>query len=90
MRSFLLLAFTTAVAAQWPTLCPNQKGGPYSAWNETRCPADASCCGSGFNPSGVGCCALGSGATCCGDYTCCPAGTQCKQIGGSGYGAVYK
>ena len=86
---FVLATLLPLAAAQWPTLCPNQKNGPYSAWNTTRCPATATCCGSGFNPSGVGCCSLGAGATCCGDYTCCPAGTTCKSVSGSGYSEVF-
>ena len=90
MKSTLLVfSLLTFAAAQWPQLCPKQAGGPYSAWNETRCPADSSCCSSGFNPSGVGCCALGAGASCCGGFTCCPRGTQCKLVGGGGYSAVY-
>jgi hypothetical protein len=76
--------------SQWDTLCPNQAGGPYSAWNETRCPSlTATCCGSGFNPPGVGCCALPNAVCCPGGYTCCPSGTTCVHASGSGYGEVF-
>ena len=97
LRPLLLLLSSAVVRAQWDTLCSAATGGPYSSWNETRCPSSrATCCGSGFNPSGVGCCAL-PGATCCGDnaggtggYACCPAGTVCSVVSGAGsYGAVY-
>jgi hypothetical protein len=97
LRLPLLLLSLSLAVAQWDTQCKAATGGPYSSWNETRCPSDrATCCGSGFSPSGVGCCAL-PGATCCGDnaggtggYACCPAGTACTVISGAGtYGAVY-
>ena len=97
MRGLLAVHLIGLAAAQFDTLCPNQVGGPYSSWNETRCPSDrGTCCGSGFSPSGVGCCALPN-AVCCGDgssgrggYACCPAGTTCSVVSGAGsYGAVY-
>ena len=93
-RALLALALAAAAAhAQWDTVCPNAVGGPYSAWNTTRCPsATATCCGSGFAVSGVGCCALPN-AVCCGGahgYACCPQGTTCNVVSGNGtYGAVY-
>ena len=87
-----LSAFSaTSVSAQWDTLCPNARGGPYSSWNETRCPSDrATCCPSGFNPSSVGCCPWPNAVCCPGaQYQCCPSGTTCKLAEGSGYDARY-
>ena len=77
-RVAALLAFASAAAAQFDTLCPNAKGGPYTAYNVTRCPsATATCCTSIFNPSGVGCCPHRN-AVCCGNSSgCCPEGTAC-------------
>jgi len=88
----LLLASAAVATCQWPQLCPNQKHwSPTSFYNETRCPAEATCCGSGFDPSEVGCCTLGANATCCGGYACCAAGTECKQVAGhaGAYDAVF-
>lgn len=80
-----LLAADVALA-QWDTLCPGASGGPYSAWNETRCPsASATCCASGFNPSGVGCCPFPNAVCCPGSsFACCPFGTKCTLAGGDG------
>ena len=89
MRAAAAALLLAGAAAQWDTLCPNQQGGPYSAWNETRCPSDrATCCSSGFNPSGVGCCSFPN-AVCCPSFACCPQGTKCNLVAGSGYDARY-
>jgi hypothetical protein len=90
---FSVSSFSSAAAdgASWDA-CPNQHGGPYSPWNTTSCPSSSTCCGSGFNPSEVGCCPLGSGATCCGKqpgFTCCPAGNTCVHASGGGYGETF-
>lgn len=89
MRGAILAGALVFVAAQWPNICPNQRGGPYSSWNTTACPSDKTCCGSGFNPSGVGCCALPNAVCCPGGYTCCPSGTVCNSIAGGGYSEVF-
>lgn len=83
-----LLLVLSGVAAQFDTLCPNQAGGPYSKWNETRCPSEsATCCSSGFNPSGVGCCPLKNAVCCPGSpFACCPEGTTCVLADGSANG----
>ena len=74
------------VHAQWPQLCPNQSGGPWSTYNETRCAAGTTCCVVGFSLSTQGCCTFAN-ATCCDNgYSCCPSGTQCNLVAGSGYG----
>ena len=88
-RPLALLA--AAASAQWDTLCANATGGPYSAWSETRCPsATATCCPSGFNPSGVGCCPFPNAVCCPGSqFACCPAGTKCTLAAGGGYDARY-
>ena len=72
-------------------LLTDARGGPYSPWNETRCPSDrATCCASGFNPSSVGCCPWPNAVCCPGaQYQCCPSGTTCKLAEGSGYDARY-
>ena len=97
-RRPLLLALCVSLAAgQFDTLCVGTTGGPYSPWNETRCPAARStCCGSGFSPSGKGCCPLpnavccGNGADGLGGYACCPQGSTCNVVSGGGsYAAVY-
>lgn len=80
----LAAAALAVAAAQWPLQC-EAKGTP---WSQTRCPAAATCCKSGFSTTGFGCCP-GANATCCGDYQCCPAGTKCVAASGSGYDAVY-
>lgn len=90
----LAILFATrliSISAQWDTLCPNARGGPYSPWNETRCPSDrATCCASGFNPSAVGCCPWPNAVCCPGSqYQCCPSGTTCNRVEGSGYDARY-
>ena len=86
-----LLSLALPAAAQWDTLCAGASGGPYSAWNETRCPsATATCCPSGFNPSGVGCCPFANAVCCPGSqFACCPAGSTCTLAEGSGYDARY-
>jgi len=85
-RAALLLLLASRAAAQWDTLCPGATGGPYSAWNETRCPsASSTCCPSGFNPSGVGCCPFVNAVCCPGSqFACCPSGSTCKLVDGSG------
>ena len=87
----LALASLGGAAAQWDTLCAGQSGGPYSAWNETRCDsATSTCCPSGFNPSGVGCCPFPNAVCCPGSqFACCPAGSTCTLAEGSGYDARY-
>ena len=90
-KTAILLSLSTFTFAQWDTLCPNQHGGPYTSWNETRCPSDrATCCPSGFNPSGVGCCPF-TNAICCpgSQFACCPQGTTCSLVTGSGYNSRY-
>ena len=86
-----LVALLPSAASQWDTLCPGAAGGPYSAWNETRCPsAAATCCASGFNPSGVGCCPFANAVCCPGSsFACCPSGTTCTLAEGSGNTARY-
>ncbi len=90
LRAAALALAASCAAAQWPQLCPNTHGGPYSSWNETRCPSSMTCCPSGFNPSGIGCCPAGAEAVCCpGGYTCCPAGNTCVHESGGGYAEVF-
>ena len=90
-RALSLALLAGAASAQWDTLCAGATGGPYSVWNETRCPsATATCCASGFNPSGVGCCPFKDAVCCPGSqFACCPAGTKCVLAAGSGYDARY-
>lgn len=97
LRAALLFAAASLAMSQFDTLCKDATGGPYSGWNETRCPSTrGTCCGSGFNPSGVGCCPLPN-AVCCGDgadgrggYACCPQGTTCNIVSGGGsYSAIF-
>jgi hypothetical protein len=94
MNTLLLLTLLSATTAQWPDVCPNQVGGPYSSWNSTHCPSTtATCCGSGFNPSQVGCCPFPNAVCCPGKpgYTCCPSGNVCvHKAGASGaYSEVF-
>ena len=90
MRLFFAIILATA-AAQWDTLCPNAKGGPWSAYNETRCPSESqTCCPSGFSPSGVGCCPFKNAVCCPGSqFACCPEGNTCTLVAGSGYDSRY-
>ena len=85
----LLLLARTARAQVWPLLCP-VSGSGYSAFNETRCPATATCCANAFSAGGgQGCCPY-AGAVCCpSGFQCCPAGSTCTPAGGSSYGEVY-
>lgn len=85
------ITLATAVAAQFDTLCPNAKGGPWSSWNETRCDsAHSTCCPSGFSPSGVGCCPTPNAVCCPGSqFACCPEGSTCVLAEGSGYNVRY-
>jgi hypothetical protein len=89
MRSIALLAVSllACAAAQWPQLCTAP--GQFSAWNETRCPAGATCCKQGFSITGMGCCPFANATCCPNGYTCCPGGTQCVQISGTTWDAVY-
>lgn len=87
LRVFSLALFAAAAHAQWDTVCPGAKGGPYSAWNESRCDSGSqSCCPSGFSPSGVGCCPFKNAVCCPGSqFACCPEGSTCKLEAGGGY-----
>ena len=90
MRATILLASLVApAAAQWDTKCANATGGPWSAWNESRCPSDSqTCCASGFSPSSVGCCPFKNAVCCPGSqFACCPEGNVCSLVEGSGYDA---
>jgi len=89
--SLLFIGSLALANGQFDTLCPNQANGPYSTWNETRCPsASATCCPSGFNPSGVGCCSFPNAVCCPGSqFACCPEGSTCVLVQGSGYNVLY-
>jgi hypothetical protein len=81
--------FDAAAAPAWPNVC-KVTGGPYSAWNETRCDAGATCCTNTFSVSGAGCCP-GVGSTCCPNgLQCCPSGTTCEFPVGTSYSTVYQ
>ncbi len=85
-----LLALTVPAFAQWDTLC-KASGGPYTPWSEIRCPSSSStCCPSGFNPGGVGCCPFADAVCCPGSqFACCPKGSTCKLVAGGGYDVLY-
>ena len=89
-RFLLLAALAATAASQWPQLCPGQSGGPWGAYNESRCPVDATCCKSGFSDSSVGCCTFPNATCCPNGYGCCPSGTVCNLIStASDYNALY-
>jgi hypothetical protein len=90
-RCLLLALALVGAAAQWDTLCPNAKGGPWTSYNESRCPSDSqTCCPSGFSPSAVGCCPFKNAVCCPGSqFACCPEGSTCTLAEGSGYDVRY-
>lgn len=83
----ITLLLLGGVNCQWPTLC--KTSGSFSAWNETRCPAGATCTPNGFSASGMGCCPWPNAVACASGYMCCPEGTVCVPISGSGYSTTY-
>ena len=73
-----------AFAQLWPSVCPQDTTGG------TRCPATQTCMGTQFSLTGAGCCPWPDAVACTqGTTQCCPAGTTCKLVGGSGYGAIF-
>ncbi len=85
IRASLLLAAAAAGAAQgpssWPHLCtppaPN-----YTSFNETRCPASATCAPNIYAPAGWGCSPF-INATICNGFQSCPEKTTCVLANGS-------
>eukprot|EP00040_Diaphanoeca_grandis_P005963 m.35340 g.35340 ORF g.35340 m.35340 type:complete len:376 (-) comp17117_c0_seq1:56-1183(-) len=80
---------SAAVAAAddvWPNACVSQPG-----YNQTRCPASATCCASEFSASHQGCCPWPDAVCCPNKLTCCPDGTMCVDTiphGWPSWGAV--
>jgi hypothetical protein len=65
-------------------------GPSYSGWNETRCPSGATCSKNGFAAGGGwGCCPWPNAVSCPSGFACCPEGSTCTLVAGSGYGSVY-
>jgi hypothetical protein len=86
MRALLYTALVGA-AAQWPTLCPNQ---PADAYSQVRCPSSATCSPNGFSDgNNMGCCPWANATNCPSGFACCPSGTTCRLVSGSGYGSIY-
>lgn len=59
-------------------------GGLAPALNRTACDTDSgTCCTMGWMPNEGhwGCCALSNAVCCSNGYTCCPAGTECRDFG---------
>ena len=87
LRATLASTLLAAALSQHPNLCPNQ---PADAWTQMRCPATASCSKNGFSQAaGWGCCPWVNATSCPSGYQCCPSGSTCNLISGSGYSAVY-
>ena len=86
MALLALLSLGLTVAAPpsgWKTC-----GGLPDAYSNTACPATQGCSLQKWQPSkgNWGCCPFPD-AVSCGDYTCCPKGTTCKNSG-SGWSTV--
>ena len=85
-RATFLVATTLAgaLAQSWPNVCPQDKS------NATHCPATQTCMSTEFSVTGAGCCPWPNAVACTvGTTQCCPSGTECVLVGGSGYSAVF-
>ncbi len=83
----LLARSAFAQGSTWPQLCPDQEA--FSAWNQTRCPASATCAPNAFSVTGWGCSPFAN-ATICNEYQTCPSGSTCTLISGTSYSEVYE
>jgi hypothetical protein len=72
-------ALCVAAGAPWPQLCSAATG----LYNETRCPAWATCMSNPYSGTGFGC-APYPNATICNAFQACPAATTCVLRNGSG------
>ena len=80
MRAALLLLPFASATQGWSTC-----GGLSSAYNNTACPATATCCKQQWMPAEgqFGCCPYADATCCANGYTCCPSGTKCSDSGSS-------
>lgn len=82
LRGALLFpAALAAAASSWPHLCTSPSAN-YTSFNETRCPASATCAPNPFSLSGWGC-SPHMNATVCSSFQSCPAATQCVFANGN-------
>jgi hypothetical protein len=80
-----MLFLTTLAASQpssWPHLCTSPSPN-YTQFNETRCPASATCAPNPFSLSGWGCAPF-INAKICNGFQSCPSTTECVLANGSG------
>lgn len=65
----------------FPHVCDTTRSG----WNQTRCAANHTCCGSKYSGSLMGCCPYPNAVCCSNKLTCCPDNHECVDYRAPGY-----